>query len=83
MVNVYFYRFLQQVLTPLSKGLSARIELEKKTEEECVSMLKRHRTKLEDLTLKCKQVLHSGSDMLSFFLSIILIYKYAFLSANN
>lgn len=48
-------RFLQQVLTPLSKGLSARIELEKKTEEECVSMLKRHRTKLEDLTLKCKQ----------------------------
>lgn len=51
-----FYRFLQQVLTPLSKGLSARIELEKKTEEECVSLLERHRKKIDELTIECKQV---------------------------
>lgn len=48
-------RFLQQVLTPLSKGLSARIELEKKTEEECVSLLERHRKKIDELTIECKQ----------------------------
>lgn len=55
-VSTIFYRFLQQVLTPLSKGLSARIELEKKTEEECVSLLERHRKKIDELTIECKQV---------------------------
>uniref|UniRef100_A0A8W8NTW0 Uncharacterized protein n=1 Tax=Magallana gigas TaxID=29159 RepID=A0A8W8NTW0_MAGGI len=46
-------RFLQQVLTPLSKGLSARIELKKKTEEECLSLLERHRKKIDELTKEC------------------------------
>lgn len=58
-----YYRFLQQVLTPLSKGLNARIELEKKTEEECASLLERHRKKLDELTIECKQVSPSGFDM--------------------
>lgn len=48
-------RFLQQVLTPLSKGLNARIELEKKTEKECISLLERHRIKLDEMTVECKQ----------------------------
>lgn len=48
-------RFLQQVLTPLSKGLNARIELEKKTEKECISLLERHRIKLDTMTVECKQ----------------------------
>lgn len=48
-------RFLQQVLTPLSKGLHARIELEKKTEEECILLLERHGKKLRELTVKCQQ----------------------------
>lgn len=47
--------FLQQVLTPLSKGLNARIELETKTENECKSLLERHTRKLNELTVECKQ----------------------------
>lgn len=48
-------RFLQQVLIPLSKGLHARIELETKTEEDCISLLERHRKKLDELDVKCQQ----------------------------
>lgn len=47
--------FLQQVLTPLSKGLIARIELEKMTEKECKSLLGRHTRKLDELNVECKQ----------------------------
>lgn len=47
--------FLHQVLTPLSKGLNARIELETKTENECKSLLERHTRKLNELTVECKQ----------------------------
>lgn len=49
-------RFLQQVLRPLSKGLNARLEIEKKTEKECVLLLERHRRKLDEPSMECKQV---------------------------
>lgn len=69
LVFVYVYviqRFLRQVLTPLSKGLNARIELEKKTEKECKSLLERHTRKLDELTVECKQVSMSGLERLCF-----------------
>lgn len=68
-----FYRFLQQVLTPLSKGLSARIELKKKTEEECLSLLERHRKKIDELTKECIEVSHSSFDISCLFFSINLV----------
>lgn len=55
---------MQQVLTPLSKGLNARIELEKKTEK--LSLFERHRRKIDELTVECKQVSMSGRERLCF-----------------
>lgn len=51
-------------MTPLSKGLNARLELEKKTEEEYLSLLEQHKKKIDDLTMEFKQVSISGVERL-------------------
>lgn len=51
-----FFRFLQEILNNISKGLHARIDLEKKTEEEQRLLADRHQKQINELTEECKQV---------------------------
>lgn len=51
-----FFRFLQEMLKNISKGLHARIELGKKTEEEQKLLVERQQMKIDFLTDECKQV---------------------------
>lgn len=48
-------RFLQEMLNNISKGLHARIELGKKTEEEQKLLVERQQKKIDMLTEECKQ----------------------------
>lgn len=51
-----FFQILQEMLKNISKGLHARIELGKKTEEEQKLLVERQQMKIDFLTEECKQV---------------------------
>lgn len=72
-----FSRFLQAILNNIAKGLHARIELGKKTEEQQKLLVERQQKKIEMLTEECKQVLLGRNAIeISVPLLIYVIFKH-------
>lgn len=53
---VQHLRFLQELLTNISKGVNARLELGKKSEKEQMALTKEHQKKINFLTDECREV---------------------------
>lgn len=67
------------MLNNVSKGLHARIELGKKTEEEQKLLVERQQKKIDMLTEECKQVLLGGTVMEL----CVILFNYVILKHNG
>lgn len=56
LLSVVYLRFLQELLTNISKGVNARLELGKKSEKEQMALTKEHQKKINFLTDECREV---------------------------